>query len=386
VKKYAFFFPVDKDLSLTGGPRTVINLLTGLQSVGHETVLLSQRESALTEELRKQGVEVEIVELPDLLDVHDEKALTYSIFQKVRSLVQLIKYNRRIAARCRKHEIDGLWGRNIKGVLFIGIAAHFLRVPLIWDIGYEKPGRGLMQMLHWLGFVLATCVVTQSERQFPETFGPRFEQFFGHKVKCIYPGIDTDRQAALQDSGEYEDGECRTVLSIGNIHPRKNQEMTIQALAPLLHSIPDLRLDFAGAVRDEDYYERLRTLVKDKNIEESVCFLGWRDDIPVLLGRSDLLVLSSLREGIPHVVREAMFAQVPVVATRIGGVPESVRHGETGYLVDADDQSSFREHVEDLIRDSEKRKKMGQNALQFGQERFSHSAWIETYSDFLEAA
>lgn len=386
MKKYAFFFPVDKDLSLTGGPRTVINLLTGLQSVGHETVLLSQRESALTEELRKQGVEVEVVELPDLLDVHNEKALEYSVFQKVRSFFQLIEYNRRIAVRCKQHGIDGLWGRNIKGILFVGIAAQFLRVPLIWDMGYEKPAKGMMKVLHWIGFALTTQVITQSERQFPETFGSRVERFFDHKVEYVYPGIDPDRKTALQTTAENDSGECRTVLTIGNIHPRKNQEMTIQALAPLLHLIPDLRLDLAGAVRDEDYYEGLRALVKDKNVEESVRFLGWRDDIPELLVKSDLLVLSSLREGVPHVVREATFAQVPVVATRVGGVPESVRHGETGYLVDVNDRSSFREYVEELIRDSERRRRMGENALQFGQERFSNSAWIEAYSNVLETA
>lgn len=385
MKKYAFFFPVDKDLSLTGGPRTVINLLTGLQSVGHETVLLSQRESALTEELRKQGVQVEVVELPDLLDVHDEKALEYSLPQKASSLSQLIRYNWRIAACCQRHDVDRLWARDIKGVLLVGFAAQYLGVPLIWDMGYEKPSKGLVRILHWIGFLLTTRVITQAERQFPQTFSLLVQKLFGHKVGHIYPGIDPDRQVALQKAGENQKGNGRTVLTIANIHPRKNQKMTIQALSPLLQSIPDLRLVFAGAVRDQNYYEELRAIVNNEGIEESVRFLGWRDDIPALLADSDLLVLSSLREGIPHVVREAMFAQVPVVATRVGGVPESVRHGETGYLVNADDQSSFREHAEDLIRDSEKRKKMGQNALQFGQERFSHSAWIKTYSGVLEA-
>lgn len=385
VKKYAFFFPVDKDLSLTGGPRTVVNLLTGLQSAGHGVVLLSQRESALTEELRSRGVAAEVVTLPDILDVHDEQAMDYSLPRKAKSLFELLKYNQRIATRCRKHEVDGLWARQIKGILLVGIAARFLEVPLIWDMGYEKPPRGLMRVLHWIGLGLATRIVTQSKRQFPETFGSQIERLVCHKVDHIYPGISEERQAALRAAAKNGAGKPRTVLTIGNIHPRKNQAMAIRALAPLLRSTSNLRLAVVGAVRDQAYYQDLRTLVGDENLSEVVDFLGWRDDIPALLGRSGLLVLSSRREGIPHVVREAMFAEVPVVATRVGGVPESVRHGETGYLVDPHDEEALREHTARLLNDPDLRRTMGENAVTFARDRFSRSAWIEAYSNVIES-
>ncbi|MFB6286744.1 MAG: glycosyltransferase family 4 protein [Candidatus Bipolaricaulia bacterium] len=384
MKKYAFFFPVDRDLSLTGGPRTVVNLLTGLQSAGHDVVLLSQRESALTEELRSRGVPVEVVTLPDILDVHDEQAIGYSLPRKAKSLFELLKYNQRVATYCRKHEVDGLWARQIKGILLVGVAAQFLGVPLIWDIGYEKPPSGLMRVLHWIGLGLATRIVTQSKRQFPETFGAQIERLVGYKVDHIYPGISEERQAALRTAARDGAGRSRTVLTIGNIHPRKNQAMTIRALASLLRSTPNLQLAIVGAVRDRDYYDDLLALVDDENLSEAVDFLGWRDDVPALLGRCDLLVLSSLREGIPHVIREAMFAEVPAVATRVGGVPESVQHGETGYLVDPHDPEDLRERVEQLLDDPNLRDEMGENAFELAKERFSKSAWIEAYASVLE--
>jgi glycosyltransferase involved in cell wall biosynthesis len=161
--------------------------------------------------------------------------------------------------------------------------------------------------------------------------------------------------------------------------------MTIRALAPLIRSEQNLELSFAGAVRDQDYYDRLRAMIDEQNIADSVHFLGWRDDIPALLGKSDLLILSSTREGIPHVIREAMFAQVPVVATHVGGVPEAVRHGETGYLVQLNDHDYLRECVEELLQDRDLREEMGRNALEFAEERFSNSAWIESYSEHLSS-
>ena len=385
VKKYAFFFPVDKDLSLTGGPRTVVNLLTGLQSAGYGVVLLSQRESALTEELRSQGTTVEIIGLPNILDTHNEQAKNYSLAQQAEGFVQLLRYNQRIATCCRKHEVDGLWARNVKGVLMVGVAAWRLGVPLIWDMGYEKRSEGLLRLLHWIGLGLATRIVIQSERQFPETFGSQIERLVGHKVDHIYPGINEERQAALRAAARDGVGKPRTVLTIGNIHPRKNQAMAIRALAPLLRSTSNLQLAVVGAVRDQAYYQDLRTLVGDENLSEVVDFLGWRDDIPALLGRSDLLVLSSRREGIPHVVREAMFAKVPVVATRVGGVPESVRHGETGYLVDSHDEEALRKHTARLLHDPDLRRTMGENAVTFARDRFSRSAWIEAYSNVIES-
>jgi glycosyltransferase involved in cell wall biosynthesis len=320
-----------------------------------------------------------------VLNVFDEGIFEYSWTQKFKALAAVLAYNQKLMQLVEEHGSRRIWTRNLKGVLMSGWAASRLGVPLIWDMGYEKSLRGVKQLLHWIGFGLVTDIITQSERQFSETFGAWAERLVGYKVSHIYPGIDTERQSLLQDAAEKHTGEKRTVLTIGNIHPRKNQAMTIRAMAPLLRSKPDLRLVIAGAVRDKEYRDELRVLVDERNVTESVHFLGWRDDIPTLLGQSDLLILSSRREGIPHVVREAMFAQVPVVATRVGGVPESVRHGETGYLVEPDDCDNLRKRAQELLEDSNLRGKMGMNAAEFARRRFSNSAWIEAYANVLEA-
>ncbi|MBI3096963.1 MAG: glycosyltransferase family 4 protein [Planctomycetes bacterium] len=88
---------------------------------------------------------------------------------------------------------------------------------------------------------------------------------------------------------------------------------------------------------------------------EAVRFLGLRDDIPALLGAMDLFVLSSTYEGFGLVILEAMAARRPVVATRVGGVPELVRDGVTGLLVPPDDPAAMAAAIESLAADPERR-------------------------------
>jgi glycosyltransferase involved in cell wall biosynthesis len=78
----------------------------------------------------------------------------------------------------------------------------------------------------------------------------------------------------------------------------------------------------------------LMDAVRRHGLDQHVLFLGQQDDVPKLMGTADILALTSRFEGLPLVVLEAMAAGIPVVATRVGGTEEAVRHGITGLLVE----------------------------------------------------
>jgi len=98
------------------------------------------------------------------------------------------------------------------------------------------------------------------------------------------------------------------------------------------------------------------------NLEGAVSLLGWRDDVPELLSAMDLFLLTSLFEGLPRTVLQAMAASVPVVATDTGGVAEVIADGETGRLVPPGDPVAAADAVVSLAADEQTRLRFARSA------------------------
>jgi glycosyltransferase involved in cell wall biosynthesis len=99
--------------------------------------------------------------------------------------------------------------------------------------------------------------------------------------------------------------------------------------------------------------------IRRKRLEGRFHLLGWRRDIPSIMKNLSVLVLTSLWEGLPRVIPEAMAAGVPVVATRVDGIPEVVRDGETGYLAEPHDVETLARRVAELLACPNLRLRMG---------------------------
>lgn len=377
---------VDKDLSMTGAPRTVYDLLTGLGQRGFETTLITQRRSELTRAFRSESTNIRVVPLPDVLDAHDEKALGYSGVGMLRAGWETISYNRRVRAVLKDIAPDLVITRQVKGVLLAGLATRSLGLPLVWDIGMEKESKGIVYGLHWFGLIVATKVVTQAERQHVDIFGSVRARLWSRKLCAITPGVGRVRERRLVGAGEradrVDDGVLR-VTTVATIHPRKDQETVIRAVARLKREGTPVLLRIVGGVRDEEYMERLRNVTTEEDVEDQVSFLGWRDDVAEILGDSDVFLLASKIEGVPQVIREAMLVGLPVVATRVGGVPEIVRDEETGFLVEPGDVGGMAAAISRLIESDRLRREMGAKARDFARKHFSVDGWLESYETML---
>jgi len=127
---------------------------------------------------------------------------------------------------------------------------------------------------------------------------------------------------------------------------------------------------------------RVEGLIREKGLAETVKIV-YTPSIHALIAASNIVVLTSEKEGIPRSLMEAMALGKPVVATDVLGTNELVKDGETGWLVQLEDQEALRERVEGLIRDPELRRKMGGAGLKRVTAAFSDKAiaelWIETY-------
>jgi len=144
---------------------------------------------------------------------------------------------------------------------------------------------------------------------------------------------------------------------VGWLLPIKGPGYLLKAMDYVWHEHPETSLVLVGK---GDLDVDLRTEALRKNANGKVKFLGWRDDINEIMPVFDMLVLPSLNEGMGRVLVEAMAAGKPVVASRVGGIPDLVRHCETGYLVPPADVEALADGIKKLLDDPERAWEMGQ--------------------------
>lgn len=121
----------------------------------------------------------------------------------------------------------------------------------------------------------------------------------------------------------------------------------------------------------------VQQLARDAKLSDAVVFTGFRPDVPALLGTMDCFVLASTRtEGVPQALLQAFASGVPVVATRIGGIPEVVKDGETGLLVASESPPALAAAIERVLDDPEAAARRARAARALVEERFSHTSAI----------
>ncbi len=148
----------------------------------------------------------------------------------------------------------------------------------------------------------------------------------------------------------------------------------IRAVGVLVASGRDVRLIIAGEGPDRP---RLHGIIRELGLDERVILLGHRTDMIELYEAMDVYVLSSVREGLPNVLLEAMALQTPVVATRVGGVPRLIEHGVSGLLVDPGSLDGLVASLDRAIQDVTLRESMRCAARRTIEERYSFARRME---------
>jgi glycosyltransferase involved in cell wall biosynthesis len=212
---------------------------------------------------------------------------------------------------------------------------------------------------------------------------------YGPRAVAIHNGVDLRRFNPAEVARE----QTRQVLGlrpgpvigfVGRFTPQKDPLTFLRVVAALRPELPGLRALMVGdgPLRSEIEAEAAR-----QGLEAVCCFTGPRRDIPEILGAIDLFLLSSVSEGFPFVVLEAMAMERPVVATAVNGVPELIEDGVSGLLVPRGDVAALTGAALELLRAPERARALGRAARQRVAERFTVARMVErTQALYLELA
>ncbi len=186
---------------------------------------------------------------------------------------------------------------------------------------------------------------------------------------CVPMATADPAPADLADLGV--EASHRVVGLIGNLRAVKDHLFFVDAMARVLPEVPELRVLLVGQPlpSEPDYPRRIEERIERHGLGGRFVITGFRPDVPELLRRMEVCCLTSKSEGMPNVVLEAMAAARPVVATRVGGVPELIEDGDGGALIEPGDVRGFAAAVSRLLAEPELARRMGRRGRERAEKR-----------------
>jgi glycosyltransferase involved in cell wall biosynthesis len=189
------------------------------------------------------------------------------------------------------------------------------------------------------------------------------------RAVVIYPGIDATGFSALRK--DHNGGVIGTAC---RLEPVKGVSHLIKAVALLAPDFPDLRLEIAG---DGSLRAALTKECRELGLSGVATFLGWRENLHSLMSGWDIFAMPSLDEAFGYAALEAMAAGLPVVASAVGGLPELIEDGATGWLVPPSDPAAMAARLRQLVADPAERQTMGAAGRKRAEKEFSLSRMVD---------
>jgi glycosyltransferase involved in cell wall biosynthesis len=168
----------------------------------------------------------------------------------------------------------------------------------------------------------------------------------------------------------------RTIVVVANLRPQKGHDVLIDAMPIVLRQFPDARFELVGSGSE---LESLQARARAQGVSHAITFLGHRDDVSACLSANDIFVLPSRSEAFPNAVLEAMASSMPIVASRVGGIPELIEDGHTGFLVPAGNPQALADRVCRLMANPPFAARLGDTARRVAQARYSFDRMVDAF-------
>ncbi len=325
-----------------GAQKYVYDLAIAFSGRGNEVAVAFGGRGELAEKLEEAGLRtISLDTLVRDIDIWKEVKSSwamYGLFQKEKPDVLHLNSS-------KAGGLGAFLGR-IAGVKCIVFTVHGAPFREDRPLAY----RLLMYFFTWLTCILSHKVIAVSKRD-AHDLGQML--FIRRKISTIYNGLvfgETLRAPSSQSKETH-------IVTIGDLTKNKGHMYGLEAIAELVHGKGyDVKYFIEGEGEDR---KEMEDFIEKNNLKNVVTLLGRTLATTGRLHEFDIFLLPSVKEGLPYVLLEAGRAMMPVVSTITGGIPEIVRHEETGLLVKPKDSKQLAKELERLIRDGKLAKKLG---------------------------
>ncbi|NLY70271.1 MAG: polysaccharide pyruvyl transferase CsaB [Clostridiales bacterium] len=333
-----------------GGGKTHILTLARELSYNNDLRLVSFREGVLADEGKKMNLDVHVIDngwnifkdmkmalasvdefKPDIIHCHGAKANMLGV---------IVKKLRSIPVMTTVHSDPRLdyMGMPLKQITFGSINAIALR-----NMDFYMAVAGKME-----------------QNLIERGFDPL-------KIFTIYNGLDFSKAKSDPKPPKGKDEDIIVGIA-ARLTPIKDIGTLIRAFALAYDKNPKLKLLIAGTGEDED---KLKKLARDLKVDHRVKFVGWVSDIKGFFSKVDINVLASLSETFPYSLLEGAYEHCPAIASRVGGIPALIKHGENGFIFEPGDVKTFAEYIYRLSVDEDLRRTLAENLFKKAKSDFS---------------
>lgn len=343
-----------------GAQRYVFDLARHAKAAGHDVSVLCGGEGLLVERLRAEDIRV--IPLPHLkrdISLLDELRSFYFIYRTLLS-------ERPDVFHTNSSKMGGLGNlaAQLAGVSHIIFTGHGWAFNESWRPWWQK---SLIRLFAWLTIILSDKTVSVSESA---AFQISHWPLLSDKIKVIRNGIDPfsllPREEARNTLGAGD--QDLLVGAVAELHPVKGLDVLLEAWQKLSKQKPEAKLMIIG---DGEERENLEEEIQALGISGSVMMKGFVSNASKYLKAFDIFVLPSRSENLPYAVLEAGLAGVPVIATRVGGIPEVVENGASGILVERENTEELFSSILLLSNDEGLRNRLGESLREMVLEQFT---------------
>ncbi len=351
-----------------GSTISLMRRIEKLISKKYRITVVVPEDGPMVEKYREVGAEVKIIPFCVLSRFE-------TCYQVLRYLIDFLPSVFRLYRLIKKADIE-LVHSNDSIILVSGIAAKLAKLPSITHIrdDINEPG--------WV-VGLRNLIINVFSNKILAVSGAVLDNYIAYggnsnKSEVLYNGIDLEvfkpnfnGNTVREKFGISE--KAKVISLIARVDPNKGQDCLIFAADLVLKSHKSTFFLLVGdnnCDKFEWYKEKIMKLIGEKDLHEHLILTGRQDNIVEIINASDIIVLTSLYEAHPGVVCESSACGKPVVASGVGGIPEVVIDGKTGYLIPPQDVQALSERLIHLLSDKDCAEKMGTMGRKYMNDQF----------------